>query len=87
MVTHAQVSRWVQFQCELSHGGTHLECRQRVFGDLEYVQQIAFLTCREVMLILNNISNVSPLVLGIEDLSFIQLEPVLANSSSSCWMK
>ncbi len=45
---------------------------------LEYVQKVAFLMCREVMLIFNNVSNISPLVLGIEDLSCIQLEPVLA---------
>ncbi len=45
---------------------------------LEYVQQVAFLTCHEVMLVFNNISNISPLVLGIQDLSCIQLEPVLA---------
>ena len=44
----------------------------------EYVQQVAFLTCCEVMLIFNNVSNVSPLVLSIEDLSCIQLKPILA---------
>jgi hypothetical protein len=45
---------------------------------LEYVQKVAFLMCREVMLIFNNILNISPLVLGIKDLSCIQLKPVLA---------
>ena len=44
----------------------------------EYVQQVGFLMCCEVMLIFNDISNVSPLVLGIEGLSCIQLEPILA---------
>jgi hypothetical protein len=44
----------------------------------EYVQQVTFLTYCEVMLIFNKISNISPLVLGVEDLSCIQLEPILA---------
>jgi hypothetical protein len=44
----------------------------------EYIQQVAFLTCCKVMLIFNNVSNISPMVLSVEDLSCVQLEPVLA---------
>jgi len=44
----------------------------------EYIQQVTFLMCCEVMLIFNNISNISPLVLSIKEFSCIHLEPVLA---------
>ena len=78
MVMRAQVCIGFNFNVNFLMGVDTKSAIKKFLVMLEYVQQVAFLTCREVMLIFNNILNVSPLVLGIKDLSFIRLEPVLA---------
>ena len=45
---------------------------------LEDVKQVAFLSCREMVLVFNDILNVRPFRLCVEDFGRIELKPILA---------
>jgi len=78
MVVRAQVCIGFNFNLNFLMGVDTESAVKEFLVTLEYDQQVAFLTCREVMLIFNNVSNFSQLVLGVKDLSCIKLKPVLA---------
>jgi hypothetical protein len=78
MVAHAQILIRFNFDVNFFVGIDTASAAKEFLVMFEYVEQVEFLTCCEVMMIFNKVSSVSPLALSVKDISCIQLKPVVA---------